>query len=98
MKKVYINVLDNFFYSVKWAKGVGCLQFNWMDNVKRFILHMAFLRLIFTYFWSILIETPSRLLQSCRLLIRQQLARHPADKIPFLPLPRSLKDYLNYYH
>lgn len=43
-------------------------------------------------------ETPSRLLQSCRLLIRQQLARLPADKIPFLPLPRSLKDYLNYYH
>ena len=53
---------------------------------------------MFTYFWSILIETPPRLLQSCRLLIRQQLARPPADKIPFLPLPRSLKDYLNYYH
>ncbi|XP_078369529.1 uncharacterized protein LOC144653414 [Oculina patagonica] len=43
-------------------------------------------------------ESPPRLLQSCRLVIRQQLPRPPADKIPFLPLPRSLKDYLNYYH
>lgn len=42
--------------------------------------------------------TPPKLLQCCRLLIRQQLRRPPADSISLLPLPKRLKDYLNYYH
>jgi len=42
-------------------------------------------------------ETPPKLLQCCRLCIRQQLPRPPSDKIPLLPLPRRLKDFLNYY-
>ncbi|PFX34231.1 ankyrin repeat and SOCS box protein 13-like [Stylophora pistillata] len=43
-------------------------------------------------------ETPPELLESCRRLIRQQLSCHPRDKIPVLPLPQNLKDYLNHYN
>lgn len=42
--------------------------------------------------------TPPKLLQCCRLLIRQLLPRPLATNICLLPLPRSMMDYLNHYH
>lgn len=43
-------------------------------------------------------ETPAKLIETCRLVIRQQLSRTPSVKIPLLPLPGCLKEYLNYYY